>query len=479
MAIKEYPIIGFAPDAPADTPGIITSSSAVLPTTSGIGNGVSVTTTGAATTGTSLGVARLIGMDGTTAREFIGTPTKLYELVSSTATDLSATTYGATTTDTWQFAQYGTISLAVNKQTTLQASAATNTAFAAVAGAPKASVLITPGLPNGQFAMLFDYNDGTNNYTDGIFWSALADYTNWTPSIATECGNVRITDINGPWTAAIPFRDGVIAWKQHSMYLGAYVGGSDVWDFTRLSSDVGCLGKNACVVANDRIYFADDHGIWIYDGSFPQPMPGALQKWWTGIVATNALNTKPQSNLVRLSYDRGTKTLWLGYVLSGAYAANYVVYNTQSNLWTQYGNLQTAAAANAITELVDYNMGSTATGTTAKFASVDTTAANVPAGDIYCGVLGNVYQITMVRSIRPQFQSGPSDTQTGWLTGTLYYGPSLRNVTGANTAMTFAVPGRLDGMQSARFVQPYLGFTAGYTWEMTAIYVDSQPAGAE
>ena len=472
--IDEYPLIGFAPDMPPDTKGVIVESSAILPTVRGVSSGVAFEAVSTAQTGRYCGGAVLTGIDGYwTGRRIFGTLTKLYEFVDfgagTTTTDISGgQIFNASTTDTWSFAQFGAISLAVNKNNTLQQSTGTNGQFSAIAGAPKAAIVITPSLPAAQFAMVADYNAGAGQISDGIMWSALSNYADWVPSIASGCGATRIIDANGPITALVPYRGGVVAFKRFSMYLGTYTAPNtpQSWSWERISSGVGCIGKNAACIVNDTLVFADENGLWAYDGSYPRPLPGALQEWWSRTI--NGYAGLSLRNFVRLTWDDDTGKLWVGYG-GPATANNHVVFNTHAQRWTYYGQVTTAAGAGALAELfhTDYGCAFDASTTTLYRRGLGT-----PAASLRLGAHGSPYRMTSIRSVRPHFATGPADAATGWLSGNLYHGATLRNVTTNVQPMSFAAPGRLDGIIEDRYVSPQMATTAGNPWEMASVAVD-------
>lgn len=463
--MNEYPIIGFAPDMPQDTPGVITSSSAILPTLRGVGSGVDVSPISGTIAFQSCGGAMLANIAASGSRKFIGTPSKLWELSVAAAIDVSGSAYSATQSDPWSFAQIGSISLAINPFNTLQASTGALSAFADVSGAPKGGIVVVAGKPNAAFVMIFDYDDGTRT-KDGIFWSGISDYTAWTPSIATQCGKVRLLDINGPITAAIPYRDGVICWKANAMYQGTYVGAPDLWAWRRISSDIGCIAKNACVEANERIYFADANGVWMFDGSYPAPVPGAMTQWW-------ANNVSQSQNRARLTWDKHYGQIWVG--IGNFPLETYLVYNTQSQRWTYYGLAKNTGSNLAVSELFDMSHAVIAAPsdplTTTQFGK--TLRSGTPPASLTLAATGKTYGMTTFRSIRPQFEVGPSDAATGWVSGTLYHGPSLRNVTSQSDAMTFTAPGKLECTRQDRFVAPSLSFGATVPWEISRVAVDT------
>ena len=467
--MPEYPIVGFAPDMPQDTPGVIVGSSAILPTLRGVSCGVDVLSVSGTVPFQSCGGAMLDNIAASGVRKLIGTPSKLWELSGGAAIDVSGSAYSATQSDPWSFAQFGSVTLATNPFNTLQASSGFLSAFANVSGAPKGGIVAVVGKPNATFAMLFDYDDGTRT-KDGIFWSGIGAYTAWTPSIATQCGKVRLLDINGPIVAAIPYRDGVICWKANAMYQGTYVGAPDLWAWRRISSDVGCVAKNACCEANDRIYFADANGVWMYDGSYPVQVPGALTQWW-------AANVGQGQNRVRLTWDKQHNQLWVG--LGNFPIETYLVYNTQSQRWTYYG--QAAANNFAVSELFNMEHASIAAQasplTSTQFGKLS--RGGQPAATIRLAASGKAFGMTTFRGIRPQFEAGAADRVTPWASGTLYHGPSLRNVTGQSDVMTFTPPGKFECVRQDRFVAPALSFAPGFAWEISNIAVDTSynPSG--
>lgn len=336
MSLQRIQIIGFAPDLPSDTPGALITSGGVVPTARGFKAGWAAPTT---TRGSQadLGTTAITGAgsgrvpSGTTSY-YVGQTTKLWEITlgGASATDRSKAG-GYNSTDTvdggWSFAQFGVKTLAVNKFDTLQVATTGSSAFADVSGAPKASIVCTVGEPTAPFAMLFNYNDGTDT-PDGIFWSALGDYTDWTPSNATQCGNISILEPSGPFTAAIKFRDGVVAFKESSMFLGTYVGTPTIWQWQRISSDIGCAGKGLVVSASDVIYFADQHGIWKYDGSYPQLLPGAVHNYWSRFVWAVRGALSPSQN--QMVWDPVAHTLHLK--LGGG---NELTWNSLSGVWLE------------------------------------------------------------------------------------------------------------------------------------------------
>lgn len=288
----------------------------------------------------------------------MGNSTQLLQITAAggTITDRSGTAYNATDTlgGLWSWSQFGAITLAINKFDTLQAATTGSGSFAAVSGAPKASVVMTVGGPTSPFAMLLNYNDGTDT-PDGIFWSALADYTNWTPSTATQCGNVRMYEPVGPLIAGIKFRDGAIAWKEDAMFVGTFIGPPTVWQWQRVASDCGCAAKYLNTSSADKVFFADKRGVWMFDGSYPQLIPGYMQDYWAQVMYPDIAASPAKAQMV---WDPIKHNLWVGT------NTNFLVWNAISGLWTRHANIANAGTISSLfvisfapTPLVIYTNG--------------------------------------------------------------------------------------------------------------------------
>lgn len=347
MTVKLTKIIGFAPDLPVTTPGILTACSGILPSVRGICSPPTFGAVGGSVIDSAgvNGSAQMAKADGT-LRRYIGTGTKLWEFDGgSTLTDRSGAAYSASATQGWSFCEFGDVSLASNLGDAIQKS--TGGAFSALATAPKAAIIVNVGFPASPFVMALNYNDGTAT-PDGWYCSGISDYTTWN-SASAQSVNGRLLEPTGPFIAAVPFRDGVIAWKANAMYRGDYVGSPVVWSWTRIASDIGCCGKNMAVVVNDRIYFADKRGFWSYDGSYPKPIPGYVHDYWAQTVA--GFNTSSVvKDVHQMRWDPVNHNLWISFESDAT--IKYLFWNQISGIWTAALSGLSTDAANALVSII-------------------------------------------------------------------------------------------------------------------------------
>lgn len=491
MPWQGYKLIGFAPDLPVTTPGVFTDMQYVVPTDRGYGPGpVYALASSAALNNDSLNAALLSKTDNT-QELIIGTVTKLYGFdLATTLTDRSAAAYNATATNTWSITQFGNIALAANLGDQLQQrtiGAGANFASVGAAPVPKASIVVTCGPVTAPFVMVFDYIDGVNTDRDGWKCSAISDYTGWTAG-TNSCATGRLLDNSpGPVTAAIPYRDGVIAWKRNAMYVGRYDGPPAIWAWQRISSDVGCIGKNACVVADDVVYFTDESGIWMFDGSNPRRVPGYTQKFWGDKYVLGV--TDADRNLTRVVWDKPKHLLWFLAPSSGSRTTiPGVTYNTVSQLW---GLLRGQSFANAGGTIVAADMLSARWVFAPSSLKVVSLSWGASGGEPRASTINgwgfcDRINTTNIGGIRPHWANSPQISVSNWCSGNVYQLGSLRDmqpgaaifpVATATFAGAFRQPGKIDVKGSGDAITFDMAQIAGIDWEMDGLSLDVARVG--
>ena len=104
---------------------------------------------------------------------------------------------------------------------------------------------------------------------DGIFWSAQYNTADWTPSVSTRCGKLRLLDTPGRITALRTLNDQVVAYKERSMYIGNDTGAEQLWLFKLVSADIGAVSQEAVVDVEYAHLFLGYNGLYIFDGNIP------------------------------------------------------------------------------------------------------------------------------------------------------------------------------------------------------------------
>lgn len=323
------PFAGFAPDIDPTTPGVITAIANMVPTIRGsyVGAASGADVGMDALAAAALGAAICTTLAGTN-RLFAGTTTKLYEKSGTGWTDVSrVAAYGATETNPWRFAQFGDVSLAVNKADQLQ-SISSGADFANLS-APSAGVMC---VSNG-FVMLGNTNNGGSGTAYGDspnrwYCSGIFDETTWTPSVTTQCATGLLVDTPGGITAMRTLGANVVVYKDGSMYLARYEGPPAVWRFDLVTTEVGCSSHEAVVELDNAHFFIGPDDFYRYQpGGLPVPIGAPVKEWFF-----SRMNQSYRSR-IRSAHDRVNALIYWFYPSSETSLDSCVVYNYKSNKW--------------------------------------------------------------------------------------------------------------------------------------------------
>lgn len=268
------PLLGFAPDAEPTTPGVIVECDNMIPYESGMEAAPSPVNVGVSALAAACQGAAITRDLSNTSLTFAGTSTNLY-LKSGSSWSSVGSGYTLSADDVWRFAVFGNSPLAVCSATNLLKYS--GGAFAAIAGAPKAKVVISAK----GFVMLLATNEGTYGDSPDRWWcSALFNEMDWTPNVATQCATGRLVEGSGPLTAGLRMGDTIVAYKERCIFVGQYVGASAVWQWSPPIGDVGCVGVEAVADTPIGHVFVGSDNIYVFDGTRPVPIGDAIKQWW-------------------------------------------------------------------------------------------------------------------------------------------------------------------------------------------------------
>lgn len=333
---KETPIhqMGYAPDLPPNTPGIIADSTNLVPNTAGVATlpiGVQqIAAEGSAiqTIGTFAGQ----GLDGAW-RVFKGTRQHLFRAASPytawTEFDNSQT-FVAPADAFWSFALQSVDVYATNGTDAVQKSAAGGQfqALTAATGSvplAKFSLIVQPG-GYGWFLVLFNLTA-----TDSSGWasSGVNDDTDWGYDVATLGATGFLRQTPGGITGAATVRGGVVAFKPTSLYYGTLVGPPSVWSYTLVSSQVGAAGPLCQVNLGDQVAFVGPDDFYLFDGYSLQPIPNNLRSWFFANVNYLIMPT------IQGRYDQRRDCVFWHFALNGSTTiTDWICWHRKSGRWT-------------------------------------------------------------------------------------------------------------------------------------------------
>ena len=479
---------GYAPDLSAVIEGILTNCAAAVPSLRGMEAAPAAASSGLTVlAATCQGAAVLTKLDSST-RLFAATGTNLYEAQSPNWTVRSGKTYTASATQRWRYAQFGDVSLAVNANDTLQASA--SSAFADVSGAPSAGVVETVG----QFVFLFDTNDGTYGISpDRWRCAAIGTHDDWTPAVATQAATGRLTSSPGKIVGAKRFGNAIVAFKRTSMYLGIYVAPPVIWEFTQLPVEFGALSQEAIVNVgtdeNPKLIWMGYDDFYAYDGSKPVPIGGSLRETVFGQLL------RSRDYLCAAQHDRANGRVYFHYPSSDSLTPDKcVVYNYKTDQWG-VDDRTIEVPVEFITPGVTYDALGDSYSTYADLPTqsydaaflsqslavpgvFDTThelktlTGTAGSSSITTGDVGDDFKVQTLSRVRPRFLTKPT---TANLTNS--YRMSEGETLTSDAAVSLASNGFFDTGRSARWHRMLIEMTGD--WEMGELFPELIEDGSE
>ena len=325
--MAEIKLIGFAPDLDPATPGIIIDGDRFVPSKAGIRPMKAPFPIGLPALSSECRGAAIIENLDETRNFYAGTQTKLYEAAGSAAwVDVSkAGDYAGNSESRWRFEQFGDIAYAVNGVDPMQYFNTGTNKFADRGGDAPIAKIIQSAWPG--FLMVFNYNDGVNDYQDGWYCCALNNPSDWTPSIATQSAKGRLTDTPGPIRAGRKLGQNIIAYKQNSIYIGTYIGPPLIWEWQLLPGEVGAVSQEAVINIDTAHIFAGENNFYYFDGTRPVPIGNPLKDWYN-LNVTETYKYKIQS-----LHDRKNSNAYFFYADGDGVIRAGLVYNYLADKW--------------------------------------------------------------------------------------------------------------------------------------------------
>lgn len=320
-------VLGFAPDADPTTPGLLLDCENLLPSELGMRPGPAVAPVGvAALTEDVRGALAAIDLSGNRLA-ICGTTQRLYSLAGSAWADVSGdgAPFALGQDERWSLAQFANSTVANCRSMGMRM--ATGGPFAPVAGAPKAKILASLK----GFVMAFNTQDATYGDSPDRWWcSASLNAQDWVPNVATLCTTGRLVESGGEITAAHRLGDDIIVYKRRSTFVGRFTGPAEVWNFTQVDSDVGCVGMDAVCDTGKAHYFIGDDDLYVFDGVQVQPIGrGMLRDWFVEV------RDPKQMHKSQAFWDKQNQLAWFFFpsVKGGGELDYGLVYHPGTNKW--------------------------------------------------------------------------------------------------------------------------------------------------
>lgn len=323
-----------------------------------IGGWAARSLTGATISGVPRAMISYLRQVGSAASEVlvIGTTRGLYAIVGTVKYDITPAAISSTvSTRTWQFDVFGTVLVAVDRQTANAPGrayhwagdvsgptvAAANPYFDNSAGPQNTwSLVVTPerhllalggpynnlgvllltGIPNPRVVQWADQETGISLDAD------------WEPT-ATNTAGAQELATNGQVMTGARSRGGTLIWTTVDLWLCTYIGGELIHRFDKVGDGCGIISGNAKIVNDTAAFWMGQNGFYAYDG-FVKPIPCDVQDY-----VFNSLNRSYDYLIWALENPTYGEVTWFYPHAAQTEITRYVTYNYRENHWT-YGSLE-------------------------------------------------------------------------------------------------------------------------------------------
>lgn len=258
---------------------------------------------------------------------FVGTATKLFKMDNTDASwgDVSqaATTYAASATAMWSFAQFGEYVIAVNVNDDPQVyQLGVSSAFADLAGSPPRAAVVKIW---GDYVALM----GLASNPDRVQWSALNDHTGWTPGTS---GSDYQTFPDGGKVQGSTEATNPLIFLERSIFKATLQPGSvEIFTFQKIHDKRGAASADSIASRGSFTFYADQGGFFQIgqDGSIAPIGFLKVDKTLFGLM------TAPDSRSIMAAIDPFYSRVYWAFKVGSASSFNRLaVYDWDIQRWT-------------------------------------------------------------------------------------------------------------------------------------------------
>ena len=211
------------------------------------------------------------------------------------------------------------------------------TALSGASDAPTVALQIMVS-DTDQHVIAFGCNAIGSSTIDPLFvrFSTQESAKDWTPTATNTAGGIRINS-GSLIVGAVQSRQEIIVFTDRSVHSMRFVGGAFIFELSLISTDVSMISPNAAIDVGGQVYFMDEGGFYVYNGSV-QTLPCSVKNH----VFSN-LNKSQSYKVFAAENSAYSEVTWFYPVGTGnTEITNYVTYDYAENLWS-IGTLERGA----------------------------------------------------------------------------------------------------------------------------------------
>ncbi len=159
-----------------------------------------------------------------------------------------------------------------------------------------------------------------------VRWSDTESASDWTPTATNQAGGIQLSQ-GSLIVGTLQTRQEILIWTDVGITSMRFVGEPFIFSFIEVATGPSLIAPNAAVNANNRVYFMDRGGFYVYSGT-AQRLPCTVLDY-----IYSDINLGQAYKCFAASVENKNEVIWF-YPSSDSLEVNrYVIYNYLENTW--------------------------------------------------------------------------------------------------------------------------------------------------
>ena len=149
----------------------------------------------------------------------------------------------------------------------------------------------------------------------------------WTPTATNQAGGVQLSQ-GSTIIGALRTRQEILIWTDAGIVSMRFVGEPFIFSFTEVAEGPSIISPNAAATSNNRVYFMDRNGFYVYSGS-TERVPCTVLDY-----VLSDLNQDQAYKVFAASNDSVNEVMWFYPSGTSTEIDKYVLYNYLEQTWS-------------------------------------------------------------------------------------------------------------------------------------------------
>jgi len=149
----------------------------------------------------------------------------------------------------------------------------------------------------------------------------------WTPTATNQAGGVQLSQ-GSTIIGALRTRQEILIWTDAGIVAMRFVGEPFIFSFTEVAEGPSLISPNAAATSNNRVYFMDRNGFYVYSGS-TERVPCTVLDY-----VLSDLNQDQAYKVFAASNDSVNEVMWFYPSGTNTEIDKYVIYNYLEQTWS-------------------------------------------------------------------------------------------------------------------------------------------------